>query len=157
MSAGGRGPTPAFGRRATWLADPHTLLALAAGPAVWLGLLALGLPRASSPAPLATLLHGALLVPALEEIVFRGAVQGALLGVPALARRHAGLSGANVLTSLAFAAAHLWSQPPLWAAAVLAPSLVFGHLRERHGTLLAPTLVHGIYNAGFIALFVGGP
>ena len=136
--------------------DPHLLAALAAGPLCWLVLRLLGIPLADAPPAPRTLLYGVLAGPLLEEIVFRGALQGALLRRPSLARRRLGLSGANALTSLAFAAAHLWGQPPSWAALVIAPSLVFGHLRERHGGVVTPFVVHAFYNAGFIALFVGG-
>ena len=104
----------------------------------------------------AVLLQLIVVSPSLEEIVFRGGLQEALLRLPALARRRLGLSGANALASLAFAAAHLWSQPPPWAAAVLLPSLVFGHLYERHRSVLPPLLVHAVYNGGFALLFVGG-
>ena len=92
----------------------------------------------------------------LEEIVFRGALQGWLLERPALARRVAGLSGANALASLAFAAAHLGSRGPLWAASVLAPSLAFGACRDRYGSIVPGALLHGFYNAGFLWLFGPG-
>lgn len=87
--------------------------------------------------------------------MFRGGLQGALLGVPSLARRRLGVSGANVAASAAFALAHLWSQPPLWAAAVVVPSLAFGHLYERYRHVAPAVALHAFYNAGFIALFVG--
>jgi len=133
--------------------DSHFRAALAAGPLCWLALGLVGLPLADGRPATATLLYGVVIAPLLEEIVFRGALQGRLLGVPALARRRSGLSGANALASLAFAAAHLWSQPPLWAAAVFVPSLVFGHLYERHASILPAFATHAFYNAGFIVLF----
>ena len=134
--------------------DRHLHAALVAGPLAWLSLWMLGLPLAPGLAASA-LLYGVLVGPLLEEIVFRGALQGWLLERAPLRRRALGVSGANAVTSLAFAAAHLWSQPPVWAAAVLAPSLVFGHLRERHDGIATAFLVHAFYNAGFLALFVG--
>jgi len=136
-----------------FLRDRHVRLALLAGPLCWLALVALGLPRPPGSPPAALLFAGILVYPLLEEIVFRGGLQGALLARPPLARRIAGISLANVLTSCAFAAAHLWSQPPIWAAAVIPPSLVFGHLRERFDHILPGFLLHAFYNAGFLILF----
>ena len=91
--------------------------------------------------------------PVLEEIVFRGGIQGYLLSHPALARSIVGISLACVLTSVLFAAAHLLRQPPLWAALVFLPSLIFGWARERHDSLVSPTILHMSYNAGFVGLF----
>lgn len=68
-----------------------------------------------------------------------------------------GISLANLLTSLVFAAVHLLRQPPLWAALIFLPSLVFGWARDRHETLLSPILLHVCYNAGFIWLFAQSP
>jgi len=137
------------------LRDRHVIAAFAAGPLCWTLLWAFGLPLADGTPATMTLAYGVVVYPLLEEIVFRGALQGTLLGVPALARRRLGLSGANVLASIAFAAAHLWSQPPSWAAAVLVPSLVFGHVYERHRRVGPAFALHAFYNAGFLLLFVG--
>lgn len=127
-----------------------------AGPICWLGLYAAGLPLRSGTVPLTLFLMSVLVYPVLEEIVFRGGIQGALLTRPALARSVMGISLACVLTSILFAAAHLLRQPPLWAALVFIPSLVFGWARERHDSLVSPTALHMTYNAGFIGLFQVG-
>ena len=98
------------------------------------------------------LLWGVLLYPILEELVFRGLIQGWLLKKIHWALGP--LSGANLLTSVLFAAAHLLHQSPLLAASIFIPSLVFGWLRERHGRLAGCMLVHGGYNAGFLWVLV---
>lgn len=135
--------------------DPLFLLAAAAGPAGWLLLAAL-LPAAQDLAwPLAQPARFAIAVvvyPVLEELVFRGLVQGSLLRKPWAARRFGPLTAANLLSAAAFAAAHLARTTPLWAAAVLLPGLVFGYFRERHG-VPAAILLHVIYNAGFVWLY----
>ncbi len=95
----------------------------------------------------------AIVSPVLEEIVFRGGLQTALLTRPLLRRACWGITGANLLTSIAFAAVHLISQPPLWALLIVLPSLVFGWALERHNTLLSPIGLHVFYNSGFIILF----
>lgn len=83
----------------------------------------------------------------LEELAFRGAVQPWLARRPALAgRAWAGLSAANLLTSLAFAAAHATVQPPWQAAAMLPVSLVLGLALEQSGRLAAPVALHLYFN-----------
>jgi len=95
----------------------------------------------------------ALVYPVLEEIVFRGAIQGWLLKKEWGRRRWSGLSGANVVTSLVFAAAHVVRRPSLLSAGVFIPSLVFGFFRERYNNLYVPIALHIFYNAGVALLF----
>lgn len=130
-------------------------LALLAGPAACVVLAALptigwapALPRVWLPFALLVLAY-----PVVEEWLFRGELQ------PLLARwqpAHWGpLTRANFITSVGFAALHLFFHPPLWALAVFLPSLVFGYFRERSGGLLAPILLHGSYNASYFLLLAG--
>ncbi len=96
--------------------------------------------------------YPALLYPIVEELVFRGLIQD-------LAHRHlrpwslGPLSHANLLTSLLFTALHFINHPPLWAAAVFFPSLVFGFFKDRTGRLAAPITLHVFYNSGYFWLF----
>lgn len=94
-----------------------------------------------------------VLYPLLEEWCFRGVLQGTLLEYPVLRRTVVGLSLANGLVSLAFVGLHTLTQPPLWAMAVLFPSLVLGHMRERHGRLAVPMVLHVVFNATFMVAF----
>ncbi len=134
--------------------DPLLWVALAAPLPLWAALAWHG--GAAGPAWIA---DGpgrfALLVlayPVLEEIVFRGMIQDWLLRhLPP--RRILGISGANAAASLLFALAHLPAHPPLWAAAVFVPSLVYGFFFERTRALAAPVLLHVWYNLGYFALF----
>lgn len=92
------------------------------------------------------------LYPVLEELVFRGLLQGVLLR-RGWGRRVAGpVTAANLAAAVVFAAAHLLRTSPGWAAAVVLPGLVFGYFRERHGVGAAIAL-HVFYNAGFFWLF----
>jgi membrane protease YdiL (CAAX protease family) len=140
------------------LRDPHYGAALGAAPLFWLLLLLL-LPGIAGPAwalqnPMRFLLI-ALAFPLLEEMTFRGLLQ------PALYRRrwgpvhHLGLSAANWLTSLAFAASHLVWHDALQALAVFVPGLVFGHFRDRYARITPSVLLHMFYNTGFALLFAG--
>lgn len=136
------------------LRDPWFLAALGAGPAAW-ALLALWVPCGES-GWLAErpwrFLALALVYPVLEELVFRGWLQGALLRM-GWGRRIAGpVSAANFVAALAFAAAHLLRTSAAWAAAVILPGLMFGYFRERHG-ISAAIALHVFYNTGFFWLF----
>jgi CAAX protease family protein len=99
-------------------------------------------------------LYPALLYPVVEELVFRGLVQD-LAHRYLKARALGPLTYANILTSLLFTALHFFSHPPLWAAAVLVPSLLFGFFKDRSGGLAAPILLHVFYNSGYFWLFGG--
>jgi len=127
--------------------------ALCAGPVCWFILVAIQLPIIGPPG-LVLLLKLSLLMPVLEEIVFRGGVQAALYQRPLFVKHWVGISLANVITSLLFASMHLISQPPLWAALVFVPSLIFGWARDRYEAVLPCVLLHSLYNAGFVWLFV---
>jgi len=138
------------------LRDWQFVFALLLGPLFWFALSVSlnGMPAGPVRIPgAATLILLVLVYPVLEEIVFRGAVQGFLrrLGGSGLV-----LSRANLATSVLFAAAHVfWRGNPL-AWAVFFPSLVFGYFRERHATLASPILLHVSYNAGLFLIF-GAP
>ncbi len=132
--------------------DPHLYLVLAGTALVGLGLWMLLAPGYAR--PIVTdpwrLLAVLLLYPVVEEWLFRGVLQGELLRRPGLRRKHLGMSRANLVTSLLFAATHLVYQPPLWALAVVVPSLVFGHFRERYGNLRLPIALHVLFNAVYL-------
>lgn len=83
---------------------------------------------------------------AAEEIVFRGAVQ------PAIARytqrgAAAWITPANALTSLLFAALHLWLHPIIVAVLIFPVSLVYGRARELSGRVWPAALLHLLFNA----------
>lgn len=134
--------------RTSPFADPWFLFALVA-PATW-AWLSLGAPDLQRlAAHAAAALQFVVLFPLLEEIVFRGGLQPTL--AQHLARRWGPLSAANVTTSAVFATLHLIAHPPLWAAAVFLPSLLFGVFRERAGSLGSPIALHVAYNLGYFA------
>ncbi len=90
-----------------------------------------------------------LVQPLIEELIFRGVLQGELLRRSWGQRKWSAISAANGATSIAFAALHFLSHAPLWAAGVLIPSLLFGHFRERHASLYPPLCLHIYYNTGY--------
>lgn len=135
-----------------WL-DWLFYVALVAGPLFWLNLYLIGQPLMGPPA-LLMWLKLSLLMPVLEEIVFRGGIQSALYTKSFFSRSWFGISVANIVTSIIFAAMHFISQPPLWAALVFIPSIVFGWARDRYISIVPCILLHAVYNAGFVWLFV---
>jgi hypothetical protein len=133
-----------------WLGDPHFALALVAGIVFWLALAALG--KAGPLHGWAVLAVLVLLQPLLEELLFRGLIQGKLLTQTWGKRQFAGFTLANLATSLLFTALHFASHPPLWAAGVLLPSLLFGYFRDRHDSIYPAIALHVFYNAGYFLL-----
>jgi len=92
-----------------------------------------------------------LIYPILEEIVFRGLLLEFL--TKRIRYRVSLLTAANVLTSLVFVMAHLIYSEWVWALLIFFPSLVFGYMKERHQSLIAPIMLHSFYNLGFVWLF----
>ena len=90
--------------------------------------------------------------PILEEIVFRGALQGWLRRKTWGVRQRFGISAANILTSIVFASLHFIRRPDIWSAGIVLPGLVFGFFRDRYGNLYAPIALHIFYNSGLILL-----
>lgn len=91
-----------------------------------------------------------LYYPLLEEMLFRGLLQGELRQRwPGTRRHRAGLSVANGLVSVAFIAMHLLNHSPAWALAVGLPSLAFGYYRDRSGSILYPVILHSAWNGFF--------
>ncbi len=129
--------------------------ALAGALLVWLGMYLLLQPEPVPGWPLREpirFLYPALLYPVVEELVFRGLLQD-------LAHRYLKpwrlglLSHANILVSLVFTGLHFINHPPVWAASVFVPSLIFGLFKDRTGGLVAPILLHVFYNSGYIWIF----
>jgi uncharacterized protein len=144
-SLGLRRPGPGWFQ---WLADSHFVFAALAAAPAWVALAHLAGERMQADTAIAALVSLVLVQPVVEELVFRGALQGYLL--ERVSGRWIGpVSIANLGTTTAFVALHLLAQPPAWAVAVAVPSLVFGHLRERYGSVLPAIALHSIYNAGF--------
>jgi len=134
---------------------------LVAAPVVW-GVMAWMLPSGfqadealSKPGHFLMLAGG---YPVLEEIVFRGVLQGYLRRSSWGMHRMGPLTIANILSSFVFTSLHFLSHPPLAAMLVFAPSLVFGYFRDRtdedrtHG-MGAPVILHVWYNTGYFLIF----
>ena len=87
-----------------------------------------------------------VLAPVLEEFVFRGYLFTALRQVAPRALAH-------LVTAALFGLAHGLGH----ALPIAFLSLLFGHLRERHGALLPAMLAHALHNGLTVAVFVCWP
>lgn len=133
--------------RRPWV-DPHVWLAVLAAWPVWWALGHWMGGQMHLPTSLVAWLAFVLWQPVIEEIAFRGMLQGQLQ--QRWPRRKVGpISLANGVTTLVFAASHLMQQTPAWAALVILPSLVMGHLRDRSGSAWPAIGLHAYYNLGF--------
>lgn len=131
--------------------DRQFILALVAGCGV--SILVAGLSVAGSSSVSLTLLQAFSLVlwyPVLEELLFRGALQGFLRTTAFGQRALMGLSLANVLTAILFTTLHLVYRADPLAWLVFFPGLVFGYFRDRHASILGPVILHSAYNACLI-------
>jgi len=131
--------------------DRQFALALVAGCGV--SVLVAGMSVAGTSSVSLTLLQAFSLVlwyPVLEELLFRGALQGFFSTTAFGQRALLGLSLANVLTGILFTALHLVYRADPLAWLVFFPGLVFGYFRDRHRSLLGPVILHSAYNACLI-------
>lgn len=136
----------------TWPPDAHLVLALLLALPVWVALALWAGSSMRAPAGILAWISLIAVQPVMEELVFRGLLQGQALQLMASngqPRRLGPVTLANVLATSCFVALHLRAQPLAWALAVAAPSLVLGHLRERFSSVWPSVLAHAIYNTGF--------
>ena len=135
--------------------DRDFFLALLLGMVFWLGVWLFApqlFPSLPRPGKATLLLSLIVWQPLLEEMLFRGVIQGQLKEAHWGKATGLGISYANLLTSTLFALSHLLYHTPLWALAVFVPSLIFGHLRDRYDSIYPAMLVHIFYNAGYFLL-----
>ena len=83
-----------------------------------------------------------------EELFYRGYIQAALKRV---FKKRVRILGASmgwevVLTAFLFAIGHLITVPHVFRLAVFFPGLLFGYLRERSDSLVAPIIIHALSN-----------
>ena len=131
--------------------------AFIAAPVFWAALWFYQSPQPEWSLPLIAPAQFLLLVivyPVLEELVFRGALQGWLRSRSwgLIAWRQ--VTVANGLASAVFALLHLIINPVYLSVAVIIPSLIFGYFRDRYDRLAGSIVLHIFYNAGYIWLFV---
>jgi len=141
VSESGLNPAPGL------LRDRYFWLALVAGIAtVWLFRERLSLLATNLEFSWPLVLSLVIWQPLVEEILFRGVVQGQLVKTHWGARSYAGMTVANIVSSLAFAAVHIVNNDALLASSVLLPSLLYGYFRDRFTSCLPSIALHCAYN-----------
>jgi len=137
--------------------SPIFLSCLAVGAAFWavLPLLAAVQPLPWHRMVSLTFLLAVVWQPIVEELLFRGCLQGFLSICEGGQRSLVGISMANLLTSVVFTGAHIATHSLLWASLTVFPSLLFGVLRDRSGSVFPPIALHIIYNVGYFMLTGG--
>jgi len=93
--------------------------------------------------------------PTLEECLFRGILQGALLKIPVMQKQYVHVTLSNLLTSIFFVLMHFFYHPLWWAVLVFFPSIIYGYVRERFNNLLPPIVLHIWYNFIYFVLING--
>lgn len=95
--------------------------------------------------------------PLIEEVLFRGIIQGQMSKKDWGKHSWLGISSANAITSVLFVLIHMINSTPMFALTVLAPSLVFGYFRDYCNSVYPAIIIHSVYNAMvFIGLFING-
>jgi membrane protease YdiL (CAAX protease family) len=85
--------------------------------------------------------------PIVEEIFFRGLVQGAFT-------RRVGAMPAIFLTALVFALVHVSDEGILAPIILLPMALILGYLKQRTGRLAPGMIAHAVFNATVLLLFL---
>ena len=120
---------------------------------VWTAAVSLGIANSSLPVlhsldwPLFLTL--CFVVPVLEELVFRGLIQGYLRQFDPGQKAILGISAANLLTSLLFMLLHWLTRDGYSALLVFLPSLYLGLVRDRTSSIVMCILIHILWNLGW--------
>lgn len=85
--------------------------------------------------------------PLVEEVFFRGLIQGAFT-------RRVGATPSIFITALLFVAAHVTGEGILSPIVLFPMALILGYLRQRTGRLAAGMVAHATFNATVLLLFL---
>ena len=117
------------------------------------------LPVFSSPLTLNWTLLVSVLIwqPFIEELLFRGVIQGQVSKYKWGQAKILHITSANIITSFLFVAIHLFNSPLLWSLAIFIPSLLYGYFKDMFNSVYPAIVLHGVYNAlVIIALYING-
>ncbi len=92
-----------------------------------------------------------ILIPLIEEYLFRGLFQSILL--TKLSGSIYIVSYANIITSIIFSLSHLFYNDLLHSFLVFFPSLVFGILYDRSRSIIPSFITHLIYNINIFIIY----
>lgn len=92
--------------------------------------------------------------PLLEELLFRGIVQGQFRKFDWGQHQFFKITIANGLTSLLFVGVHMINSLPSWSLSIFIPSLLFGYFRDTFNSIYPAFALHSTYNAMVIIALV---
>lgn len=85
--------------------------------------------------------------PLIEELLFRGIIQGQLTKYEWCRQAIFKITSANVVTSILFAGMHMLNNTPIWSLTIFIPSLLLGYFRDTFNSVYPSMVLHSIYNA----------
>ena len=141
MKESGMMNCPAFYR------DGKFIVAVLAGiPVVWL--LHGWIPVFSSNLTLHWKLLLSVLIwqPLIEELLFRGIIQGQLSKSNWGQQARFRITAANIVTSVLFVALHMLNSSPIWSLTIFIPSILYGYFRDTFNSVYPAMLLHSVYN-----------
>ena len=94
-----------------------------------------------------------LLLPLIEELAFRGYLQGRLAASTVQRFSIYSISGQNLITTVVFSSFHLLSHSALWSLAVVIPSLIFGFFRDKYQSVIPAVILHAYFNGLYFYVF----
>ncbi len=84
--------------------------------------------------------------PLIEELLFRGIIQGQFAkykwGQPVILK----FTVANIATSVLFAGMHMLHSSPMWSLMIFLPSLLYGYFRDEFKSVYPSMVLHSSYN-----------
>jgi len=84
-----------------------------------------------------------------EELFFRGFLMQLISEYTGNRKVCYFLSYANILSSVLFSAAHIFTHSLMWSMSILFPSLIFGYFREKYNSVWPSIILHFWYNIIF--------
>ena len=97
-------------------------------------------------------LHWMLLVsvliwqPLIEELLFRGIIQGQLSKQKWGQQTLLKITAANIVTSIIFVVMHMLNTSLIWSLTIFMPSLLYGFFRDTFKSVYPAMVLHSIYN-----------
>ncbi|MFC1588875.1 JDVT-CTERM system glutamic-type intramembrane protease [Pseudomonadota bacterium] len=128
--------------------DAHFYLAVIAGVVVlWFIHDLMPVFKSESALQWPLLLSILLWQPFVEELLFRGLIQGQLSRYKYAQQLIFKLTVANIATSVLFVATHVIGTPAIWSLTVFFPSLLFGYFRDKYNSVYPSMILHSAYNS----------
>lgn len=84
--------------------------------------------------------------PFIEEVLFRGIIQGQLSLRKWGGKEIFKISAANIVTSVLFVGLHLVNYFHVWSLTIFIPSLLFGYFRDEFHSVYPSFFLHSAYN-----------